>query len=177
MDPAAFPPMYLFNTWANEGLRAALTGVSIDYLRRPLGLFFNSAFDVLAHICASEYSWLARLRDGENPPRLLNGDDFISVAELLELWRELDAQWEAYVADLSAPALDEIVTWESQRGGAFSHVRWQLVMHVAFHGSEHRAHAGAALTKLGLQHGPQDFHFQFMPEVAVQMALSRPPRV
>lgn len=176
MDTAAFLPMFQFNTWANEGLRAALTGVSVEYLRRPLGLFFNSAFDVLAHICAGEYIWLARLRDGENPPGLLSGDDFTSAVELADLWRDLDAQWEAYIAGLSTDALDEIVTWESQRGGTFSHVRWQLVMHVAFHGSEHRAHAGAALTKLGLQHGPQDFHFQFMPETAVQMALSRPPR-
>lgn len=170
MDPAPFQPMYAFNTWANEGIREALLGVSAEYLRRPLRLWFDSAFEILAHLYAGEQIWLARLRDGLNPPRLLRGADFESTEQLVEDWRRVDGEWEAYVATLTSGQLEEIVTWQSQRGGRFSHVRWQLVMHVPFHSSEHRAHAGTALTQLGLRHGPQDFHFQFMPDEAVQAA-------
>mgnify|MGYP001163430366 CR=1 FL=1 len=170
MDIEPFLPMYAFNTWANEGIREGLLGVSAEYLRRPLHLWFDSAFAILAHLYAGEQIWLARLRDGANPKRLLSAADFESTEQLVETWRTLDAEWETYVAALTAEQLDEIVTWQSQRGGTFSHVRWQLLMHVPFHSSEHRAHAGTALTQLGLKHGPQDFHFQFMPEEAAPAA-------
>jgi uncharacterized damage-inducible protein DinB len=170
MDPATFVPMYAFNSWANEGIREGMQGVSADYLRRSVHLWFDSAFGVLAHLCAGEQIWLARLRDGANPSRLLSAADFASTEELVTEWRRVDAEWESYVATLRSDELDEIVTWRSQRGGIFSHVRWQLLMHVPFHSSEHRAHAGTALTQLGLRHGPQDFHLQFMPEEAAEAA-------
>ncbi|HLZ72582.1 MAG TPA: DinB family protein [Dehalococcoidia bacterium] len=170
MDPAPFAPMYAFNTWANEGIREGMHGVSAEYLRKPLNLWFDSAFAVTAHLYAGEKIWLARLRDGVNPTRLLSAADFASTGELVEAWRDVDAEWETYIATLSGEQLDEIVTWQSQRGGSFSHIRWQLLLHVPFHSSEHRAHAGTALTQLGLSHGPQDFHLQFMPEEAAEAA-------
>jgi uncharacterized damage-inducible protein DinB len=169
MDPALLLPMYRFNTWANEHLRKAITGADEELVRRPLDLWFGSAFAILVHLCAGERIWLPRLRDGISPPRLLTEDDFPSVAALVEGWREADAQWEAYVATLTAEILEEPVRWTSQRGDSFTHARWQILMHVPFHSSEHRAHAATALTVLGIRHGPQDFHLQFMPPEAVAL--------
>jgi uncharacterized damage-inducible protein DinB len=166
--------MYQFNTWTNEQLREAMTGVSAEYLRRPSGLWFKSALDILTHIYAGEAIWLARLRDGVDPPRLLTAADVGTTLELVESWRTVDRGWEEYVASLTSANLDEIVNWTSQMGDSFGHVRWQLVMHVAFHSSEHRAHAGTALTQLGLSHGPQDFLYQFMPVEAVRRRSGRP---
>jgi uncharacterized damage-inducible protein DinB len=91
---------------------------------------------------------------------------------LVERWRDLDAQWEVYVAGLTAEALAEPVTWTSQHGDSFTHLRWQLVMHVPFHSSEHRAQAATALTALVIAHGPQDFHLRFMPPEAVALRMA-----
>jgi len=173
MDPELLRPIYRFNTWANEQIRAAIAGADEALVRRPVDLWFGSAFAILVHLCAGESIWLARLRDGISPPRLLTAEDVPSVAALVETWGNLDAQWEAYVATLSSTALEEPVAWTSQFGDSFTHIRWQILMHVPFHSSEHRAHAAMALTMLGIRHGPQDFHLQFMPAEAVALRMGR----
>lgn len=162
MEPVALRAMYQFNTWANENLRRGIEGADEQTLRRSLDLWFGSAFNILAHLCAGEAVWLARLRDGQSA-RLQTAADFPSVAALLQTWRELDAGWEAYVASLSAEQLDVAITWRRQDGEAFACPLWQPVMHIAFHGTEHRGHASVALTQLGIEHGPQDFLYQFLP--------------
>ncbi|MGH2586533.1 MAG: DinB family protein [Dehalococcoidia bacterium] len=173
VDPQFLRPMYRFNTWANEQIREAIAGADEALVRRPLDLWFGSAFAILVHLYAGEAIWLSRLRDGISPSRLLAEADLPSVAALVETWREIDVQWEAYVATLTAAALEEPVAWSSQFGDSFTHARWQILMHVPFHSSEHRAHAATALTALGIRHGPQDFHLQFMPPEAVALRMGR----
>jgi uncharacterized damage-inducible protein DinB len=95
MDPASLQPMYRFNTWANEGIRDGLRRADGEALRRPLDLWFGSAFAIAAHLVAGEAIWLARLRDGVSPPRLQTADDFASAGELIEAWRSFDEQWES----------------------------------------------------------------------------------
>ena len=175
MDPAPFLPMYAFNTWANEHLRTAVASAPEETLRRPLDLWFGSVFNIVAHLCAGEAVWLARLRDRQNPTRLLTATDFPTGRALVDTWRDLDYQWEAYLATLTSVALEDNVTWTSQFGGTFIHRRWQLLMHAPFHSSEHRAHAATGLTALGIGHGPQDFHLQFMPPDAVAARIGSTP--
>jgi len=175
MDTDLLLPIYRFNTWANDAIRDALLNAGDERSRQKLDLWFGSAFAIAAHICAGETIWLSRLRDGVTPPRLLGEDDFAGVAALCEHWDKLDRQWEEYVAGLTPAALTETVPWTSQHGEHFTHIRWQLLVHVPFHSSEHRAHVATALTLLGVRHGPQDFHLQFMPPEAVALR-SGPPQ-
>ncbi len=175
MDQQLLQGLYRSNTWANEHIRDAMLLANDDALRRPLDLWFGSVFAVVAHICAGETIWLARLRDGMTPPRLLATEDFSLAAELVHTWRDLDEQWEAYVATLDAARLAEPVSWTSQLGDSFTHTRWQLVLHVPLHTGEHRAQAAVALTALGVPHGPQDFHLQFMPPEAASRRMGSAP--
>jgi uncharacterized damage-inducible protein DinB len=177
LDQELVQGLYRFNTWANGHIRDALLSAEEASLRQPLGLWFGSVFAVVAHICAGEAIWLARLRDGSTPARLLAADDYATIGDLVQTWRDLDADWEAYIATLDAARLTEPVSWTSQLGDGFTHTRWQLVLHVPFHSSEHRAQAALALTTLGIAHGPQDFHLQFMPpEAAARRMGLRPSR-
>ena len=155
--PQTLPAVYRFNRWANEHIRAAVTAAGEERARRPLDLWFGSLFAVLAHLVAAEAIWLPRLRDGVSAPRLLAADDFPSLDALVSEWRDLDARWESYVATLSPAELAADVTWTNTRGVVSVLPRETLVLHVAFHSSEHRAQAALALTQLGISHGPQDF--------------------
>ena len=175
MDPLLLRPIYRFTTWANEHIREAALAAGDEVMRRPLELWFGSAFAIMAHICAGEAVWLARLRDGITPPRLLREADFPTTAALVETWRGLDVQWEDYVATLTGEVIEQDVTWRSTQGETFTLKRWQLLLHLPFHSSEHRAHAATALTQLGIRHGPQDFHLQFMPSDAAARRMAPPP--
>lgn len=163
MDLTKLQAMYRFNTWANEYLREGIERADEALLRQPLDMWFGSAFNILAHLCAGEAIWLARLRDGTTPARLQTAADFPSPQALLATWRDADAAWEAYVATMTDAMLDEDVTWRRQEGDTFTNQLWQPVLHVAFHSTEHRGHASVALTRLGIEHGPQDFLYQFLP--------------
>ncbi|HTE83543.1 MAG TPA: DinB family protein [Dehalococcoidia bacterium] len=163
MNLARLRSMYRFNTWANENLRQGIEGADEALVQRPLDMWFGSAFNVLAHLCAGEAIWLARLRDGETPARLLTAADFPGLQAMLQAWRRLDSEWEDYVKTLTNDILDSTVSWRRQEGETFTNQLWQPVLHVAFHGTEHRGHASVALTALGIEHGPQDFLYQFLP--------------
>jgi uncharacterized damage-inducible protein DinB len=176
IDQQLVQGLYRFNTWASTHIRDAMRSADEGLLRRPLDLWFGSVFAVVAHICAGEAIWLARLRDGVTPPRLLSAGDYPTAADLVETWVDLDAQWEAYVATLDAAELARPVAWTSQDGDSFTHTRWQLVIHVPLHSAEHRAQAALALTALGIPHGPQDFHLQFMPPEAAARRMGAPPQ-
>lgn len=168
MDPALLVPMYRFNTWANEHIRQAIEGVDEALVRRRLDLWFGSAFDILAHLVGAEEVWFFRLSAGVSPTKLPNANDYPSVAELVEDWRDVDAAWEEYAGGLTAEALDGIVEYTRQNGSRQSQPRWQPLVQVVFHGAEHRAHAGVALTQLGITHGLQDFNYMFIPPVGAQ---------
>jgi uncharacterized damage-inducible protein DinB len=175
VDPGLLLSIYRFTSWANEGVREGMARADEGALRRPIGLWFGSVMEIAAHLYAGEAIWLARLRDGTSPPRLLTAADFSSAAGLIDAWRAVDAAWEAYVATLTPASLDEPIHWTSQFRERLSHLRWQILMHVPFHCSEHRAHVATGLTMLGVSHGPQDFHLQFLPPDVVARRQSAPP--
>lgn len=124
-------------------------------------MWFGSIFNILAHVCSGEAGWLARLRDRNPQMRSPTPESFSSVPDLVERWRDLDRQWEAYVGSLSAQALEEDVVARRGDGNTYAFRLWQPVIHVANHSTEHRGHATVAMTRLGIPHANQDFLDQF----------------
>ena len=161
MDPAPIQALFRFNTFANESLREPLLAAGDETARQPLDMWFGSVFSILAHVCGGEGTWLARLRDRNATPQPLTGADFPSVEALVERWRDFDAQWEAYVASLSAEMLDEEIVSRRRDGNAYVFKLWQPIIHIANHSTEHRGHATVAMTQLGIPHANQDFLDQF----------------
>src|SRR6202035_917591 len=117
-------------------LREPLLTTPEQRVREPVDMWFGSVFSLLAHICSGEAGWLARMRDRATQSRALNADSFPNVASLVERWRDLDAQWEAYVGSLSAQALEENVVSRRSDGNTYAFKLWQPVIHVANHSTE-----------------------------------------
>jgi uncharacterized damage-inducible protein DinB len=162
MDPAAIQAMFRFNTWANESVREGLLSADEQLLRAPVeGIWFGSIFSILTHILGGESIWLARLRDGEASPRPPSVDDFASAEGLADAWQKKDEEWEAWAATLSQEQLDEQITTRRRDGTTWLYQRWQPIVQIPFHSTEHRGHATVVMTQLGIKHGPQDFLEQF----------------
>ncbi len=161
MDPDTIRALYRFNTFANEALRRSLLAAGDEVARRPVGMWFGTTFDILAHVASGEATWLGRLRDRRPAARGLSAADFATVQELVAAWRDLDAQWEGYMASLSAAELEEDIVARRSDGRTYQFTLWQPILHVANHSTEHRGHATVAMTQLGIPHGDQDFLDQF----------------
>lgn len=174
-EPSLLGPIFTFNTWANESIRAAMEQAGEATVRQALDLWFGSVFAITAHIVAAEETWLARLRGSRSPAPASAAADFATLGDLLSAWRAADAGWQAEVAAMTPERLGEVVTQITSSGDALTFQCWQIVLHVAFHGAEHRAHAATGLTQLGVRHGPQDFHVQFMPPAVAALRWSQPP--
>jgi uncharacterized damage-inducible protein DinB len=105
MDTTLLQPMFRFNTSANEQVRQAAHAGGEALMRSPQEQWYGSVYHLLVHLCRAERNWLLRLRDGAVPPANTGDDEFPSLEPLLELWRDVDQQWERYVASLSPDAL------------------------------------------------------------------------
>jgi uncharacterized damage-inducible protein DinB len=161
MEPAAIQALFRFNTFANESLREPLVASGEEHARRSLDMWFGSVFAILAHVCGGESVWLARLRDRDAEAASQTAADFPSLDALVERWRWMDAQWEAYAASLTAALLEEEIVSRRRDGNVYRFKLWQPIIHVANHSTEHRGHATVAMTQLGIPHANQDFLDQF----------------
>ena len=100
------------------------------------------ALDLLAHVVAAEHVWLSRIR-GEKPevpvwPKL-------SLAQCAELGARNANEFLALVESVDETALDDGVTYRTSAGDQFTTSLRDILIHVALHGTYHRAQIAAAV--------------------------------
>ena len=62
-----------------------------------------------------------------------------------------------YLAGLDDAGLDRVVRYRSTDAREHETPLWQILLHLANHGTQHRAEAGAELTRLGFSPGDVDY--------------------
>ncbi len=108
----------------------------------------------LGHISSSEGIWYERWM-GDERARSQPEDSFGSITELEAAWRAravMRAQWLTHLDD---QVLGEGFSWRRTNGGErMSSLYWPSLVHVANHGTHHRAEICVALTAAGIQPPP-----------------------
>jgi uncharacterized damage-inducible protein DinB len=108
------------------------------------------------HLASVDNRWLARLRN-EPVPEGLKYEDFPTRAVTRERWEQVAATMLNYVNSLNEVQLDEVVDYNiPNRGGPRSNPRWQILLHVTNHGTDHRAQILSILHRLGAPTLEQD---------------------
>ena len=116
----------------------------------------GSARDQLVHCLSVDNRWLARLQ-GLEPPPPFQESDYPDAQSLRSDWQDISGQALAYVGGLTPADLDEEVDlYFPGRGGARRNARWQILLHVVNHGTDHRAQILALLHQLGARTLEQD---------------------
>jgi uncharacterized damage-inducible protein DinB len=148
MNLEDFRLLYDFNTWANNRTLDSCAALTPEQLTRDLGSSFKSVRDTLAHIYGAEWIWLERWH-GRVPSGLPSAADFPDLDTLRRRFAEIDRNLVDYIASLTADDLTRVLTTETSSGATFSQPLWQMLQHLANHGSYHRGQVATMLRQLG----------------------------
>lgn len=145
--------LYQYNQWANAKILNAAALVTPEQFTAPAPFPHGGLRGTLVHTLFAEWIWRKRW-EGASPTSRLNPEDFPTVRSLQSRWQEEEAQLMNFVESLSDEQLNGIFRYTNTAGQPFTRLRWQAMVHVVNHGTQHRAEAAAMLTDLG--HSPGD---------------------
>lgn len=126
---------------------------------------YGSVRKHLVHCMNVDRRWLARLKGGATPPLLLPAD-CPDQAALRDRWDRIRQRVLAYVASLTEADLNEtvFVDLEGRDLEARRFRRWEILLHIVNHGTDHRAQILARLHDLGAETIEQDLILHWWAE-------------
>ncbi len=149
---------YEYNEWANDRLLDVASGLSAGELSSERGASFGSILSSFAHVAAGQIVWLERWAGGESAAPLVELQRMPDIGAVRASFLASHAGIRDYIAGLTVEQLDEPLDYHDRRGG-WSRPLWQLMTHVANHGTYHRGEIAMMLTGAG--HSPGDLDFSF----------------
>ncbi|MEX2372789.1 MAG: DinB family protein [Dehalococcoidia bacterium] len=153
----AMRTLYAYDRWATARLLDVAAQIPAEQFVAPIGAEQRSIRDTLVHMVAAERRWLSWW-DGSLPPAeaqrlVLAAHDFPDLPSVRAAWHETDERMQAFAGPLTDADLARILTTGGERAG-WSAALWKLMLHLATHGTQHRAEIAAMLTTFG--HSPGD---------------------
>ncbi len=157
MDPEVILELFSYNYWAFERVWACIAQLTDEQFIEPVDYSRGSIRNHVVHLMGANQRWVYRLQRLEVPPRLEN-EAFTTLAQTKAKWDELRGEMMAYLATLTREQLDEVVHWElAERGYIADNHRWEVLLHAANHGTDHRAQVLAMLNQhFGIETVEQD---------------------
>jgi uncharacterized damage-inducible protein DinB len=151
--------LYDYNEWANNRLLKTASELSSDEFSRSQGASWGSVEANLAHIAGAQVVWLSRWQTGANPVPLADTHAVTGLDSIYARFDESHAALRRFTASLTDDRLDSLLAFTDSRGDSYEQVLWQLMTHVANHGTYHRGEVAMALTALG--HSPGDLDYRY----------------
>lgn len=136
--------LFAYDRWATERVLAALDGIPPELWGTEGAIGERGLGAILVHQLGAAQRWRNGIqRTGENPAP--EDEPLLSVDELRARWA---LEWAA--VDAWLPMLDDEILAYVHEGEAI----WQMLAHVANHGTQHRSEAAALMT--AADHSPGD---------------------
>jgi uncharacterized damage-inducible protein DinB len=155
MNIADIRLIYDYNYWARDRILHAAAQVTPEQYAAPADFPFGGLRGTLVHLLDTEQSWRHQIEYGYWTPDLLEAD-YPTLAALQEVWQVEEAAMRDYLRRLTDDDLTRIVRYVADTGITRERVLWHCLIHVANHGTQHRAEAAALLTSCGCSPGDLD---------------------
>jgi uncharacterized damage-inducible protein DinB len=145
MKPKEIKLIFDYNSWAFERVWECISQLSDNQFVERMDYSTGSIRNIVVHMMSASRNWISRLKGTEMPPRLIF-EDFDTLSNTKAKWEELQRECLEYVNSLNEEQLEETIPWElPARGLKLSNLRWEILLHVANHGTDHRAQILAIL--------------------------------
>ncbi len=137
--------LFDYNFWAFDRVWECISQISNEQFLEEIDYSTGSIRNLVVHIMSGNRNWMSRLQDTEMPPRLAF-EDFDSLSKTKAKWDELKKEFLDHLNFFNQVQLDEKVEWELLSQGLKStNLRWEILLHLANHGTDHRAQILAIL--------------------------------
>ena len=168
MNAEDFRLLYDYNSWANHRTLDACAQLTEDQFTRDMASSFRSVRDTLVHVMLVEWLWLERWH-GRSPNSFPPTSDFPTLDSVRARWAEINTDLRDYIASLTPEEVQRVVHHKTTAGVPYSHPLWQMLQHLANHGTYHRGQITTLLRQLGAKATGTDL-ITFYRERAAQTA-------
>ena len=148
--------LFAYHQWAMERVWNFVTALTDEAFRQPLDYSVGSIQQQLVHILNAERYWLRRL-GAPSLPSLLDMDSY-DRTKLRKIASEQEQWKKDWLAGLDDAALARLHSFHHPDSDArLSWAKWQVLLHVLNHSTEHRAQILAQLAQeFGAETDAQD---------------------
>ena len=151
--------LYAYNKWANDLLLKAASALSEEQLRQESGVSMGSPLANLSHIVRAQVGWLGFWRTSQRQP-VPEPPEGGALEWLPEWFERSHGELRRFVDALTEDETGRVLERTDREGMTHRWLLWQLMAHVANHGTQHRSETAVALTALGSSPGDLDYgHF------------------
>ncbi|SRR5258706_8835496 len=139
-----FLKLYQYNAWANHRVLKCLHDQAVSH---------EKIISLMGHVAAAETLWLHRVKGLPKPDVKLWAS--YSLSDLSAMLENVDAQWLEFVG--STENFDRELNYTNYTGDPFINNVEMIMVHVANHGSYHRAQVAMLLRQNGFEPVNTDF--------------------
>ena len=145
MKTSEIQTIFNYNFWAFDRVWKCIAQISDEQFVQEMDYSTGSIRNILVHIMSGNRIWMSVLRGVEFPPRLIV-EDFDIRSKTKDKWDELQTEFLNHLSCLDQEQLDGMIDWELLSHGLKStNRRWEILLHLANHGTDHRAQILAIL--------------------------------
>lgn len=156
MNADAFRHFYDYHFAENRKIWDAITtSLSEEQFTRNVGYSHGSVRNQIVHLISCDETWFSALR-GVEVPEPLNPADFDDRETVRAYWDDVERNMRDYLAKLQD---DMLFGKPFAEGEDKDLILWQVLLHVANHGTDHRAQILRLLNDLGVKTTSQDYIF------------------
>jgi uncharacterized damage-inducible protein DinB len=150
--------LYEYNEWANNRLLDVAEALPAAAVTEAKGASFSSILGSFAHLATAQINWLERWLTGSNTVSNVELQKMPDLNTARAAFLASHVGLREFVGGLTEARLDTDLTFRNSAGDQYTRPLWQLMTHVANHGTYHRGEIAMMLSGLG--HSPGDLDFQ-----------------
>jgi len=156
MNADAFRHLYEYHFTENRKIwNAFIMPLSQEQFTQPVAYSVGSIRNHIVHMMSADNTWFSGLR-GIELPEWLKSEDFDDRQVIRDYWDKVEHDMRSYLANLRDDMLFQKPLADEEDKDL---ILWQVLLHVANHGTDHRAQLLRLLSDLGVKTGPQDYIF------------------
>lgn len=156
MSIAEMQLLFDYYYWATAQILRATEKVSQEHFTCVPTSYQRSLRAMLVHTLSSECHWRARWQRDE-PGVDLDEHQFPTLTSLRTYWKQQEQEMRAFLQGSQEEDLTRLIEGITDEGTAYVDPIWHSMLHVLFHGVQHRSEAAQLLTEYGCSPGDLDF--------------------